>query len=59
VPFRELLDLIMKRNLISKGLSWVDVQLIGSSLTGDLDLITYDLPLAATWEKIRRGQVKR
>jgi hypothetical protein len=59
VPFRELLDLIMKRNLISKGLSWVDVQLIGSSLAGDLDLITYDLPLAATWKKIQRGQVKR
>jgi len=54
VPFKELLDLLMKRNLVSKGLSWVDVQLIGSSLAGDLDLLTYDRPLAAAWKTIRR-----
>jgi predicted nucleic acid-binding protein len=54
VPFRELLDLLMKRNLVSKGLSWVDVQLIGSCLAGDLDLSTYDLTLAAAWKTIRR-----
>lgn len=54
VPFRELLDLLTKRNLISKGLSWVDVQLIASALAGDLDLLTYDRPLAAAWKAIHR-----
>ena len=54
VPFRELLDLLMQRNLISKGLSWIDIQLIGSALAADAELLSYDRPLAAAWKTIRR-----
>jgi predicted nucleic acid-binding protein len=55
VPFKDLLVLVMKRNLISKGLSWIDIQLIGSALAADAELSTYDLPLASAWKIIRRG----
>lgn len=53
VPFRELLDLLQRRRLISKGLSWIDIQLIGSALAADAELFTYDLPLVAAWKTVR------
>ena len=53
VPFRELLALLQRRKLISKGLSWIDVQLIGSALVAEAELITYDLPLASAWKAVR------
>jgi len=52
VPFKELLDLIWRYKLISKGLSWVDIQLIGGALASEVELVTYDRPLAAAWKGI-------
>ena len=53
VPFRELLNLLQQRKLISKGLSWIDVQLIGSALAVEAELVSYDLPLVSAWKAIR------
>lgn len=53
IPFRELLALLQQRKLISKGLSWIDIQLIGSALAAEADLMTYDLALASAWKAIR------
>jgi len=54
VPFRELLHLLQHRKLISQGLSWIDVQLIGSALSADAELITHDKPLSTAWRRLRR-----
>ncbi len=53
VPFEELLGLLQRRKLISKGLSWIDIHLIAGALAADAELVTYDLPLAAAWKKVR------
>lgn len=54
IPFGELINFLQSRKLISKGLSWIDIQLLGSALDAGAELITYDLPLAAAWKKIRK-----
>ena len=53
VPFRELSELLQRRNLVSRGLSWIDVHLIGSALAADAELLSYDAPLAAVWRTVR------
>lgn len=59
VPFKDLLMLLRHKNLVSKGLSWIDVQLIGSALDANAELVTYDLPLAAAWKAVRTGRARR
>lgn len=52
VSFLELLSLLQQQKLISKGLSWVDIHLIGSALAIEAELITYDIALAKAWESL-------
>jgi predicted nucleic acid-binding protein len=43
--FGELLALIDRQKLWGRGLSWVDVQLLGAALLADAKLWTHDRPL--------------
>jgi predicted nucleic acid-binding protein len=52
IPFKELLDLIGAHRLTGKGLSWIDIHLLGSALAADAELITYDVALATAWKKM-------
>ena len=52
VPFLELLTFLQQRKLASKSLSWIDIQLLGSALASDAELVTYDIPLGRVWKSI-------
>ncbi len=50
----EVLDFIEMRSLYGKGLSWVDIQLIASSLATHCDLLTYDIKLKKIYSTLSR-----
>ena len=51
--FAELLALVDRRKLWGRGLSWVDVQLLGSVLLAEAKLWTHDRELGRVAEKLR------
>jgi len=47
VPFEEVLEMIRAKKLYSKGLGWIDCQILASAMVGDCSILTYDRALKA------------
>ena len=51
-PWREVIVFIQQEKLMEKGLSWIDVNLLYSSIINEIHLITYDKILNKVKEKL-------
>jgi predicted nucleic acid-binding protein len=52
VPHREVVAFVHARNLLGRGVGWIDVHLLASAIVGQMPLWTADLRLSALAKEI-------